>query len=267
MGTESLFSTSELTASFASLFDTMLRLHCSHIAAARPRGPRRVAERTRRRSVAVGASTSTAQPGQYGYPGFADECEENFPDKGVANVEEAVCLMKDLGYTWVDVRSTPERDEGFVPTSVHIALIDGKRIWNSELNDRELIQKPNREFLAEVEKRTKGDKDFKLLLGCSDGRDRAIQALELLDDAGYTNIVGVKGGYNVFLKVFDNKFHRRIYDHLVEAYGGDGRDTCGIHGTGAFNDRASRVDAIEIRPTKDSTEWLVYEEALEEVAA
>ena len=39
------------------------------------------------------------------------------------------------------------------------------------------------------------DKESKLLIVCSDGRQRAIQVLMLLDAEGYTNIVGLKGGY------------------------------------------------------------------------
>ena len=45
----------------------------------------------------------------------------------------------------------------------------------------------------------------KILVMCSDGRDRAIQALELLDMAGYVNLVGMKvkleGGTRVELRI------------------------------------------------------------------
>jgi hypothetical protein len=43
-----------------------------------------------------------------------------------------------------------------------------------------------------VEKRFP-DRETKLVVGCSDGRTYSIDALELLDEAGYYNLVGLKG--------------------------------------------------------------------------
>jgi len=37
------------------------------------------------------------------------------------------------------------------------------------------------------------NKDTPLLVGCSDGTTYAIDALEMLDGAGYTTLVGLKG--------------------------------------------------------------------------
>ena len=70
------------------------------------------------------------------------------------------------------------------------------------------------------------------MIQCSDGRKRALAALMALDDAGYSNIVGLKGGFNAWSLKFDNKLNRRmpidgykvlagkpVYGYEMEAYG------------------------------------------------
>ena len=59
---------------------------------------------------------------------------------------------------------------------------------------QEVTQSANPKFLEQVKEKFP-DKESKLLIVCSDGRQRAIQVLMLLDAEGYTNIVGLKGGY------------------------------------------------------------------------
>lgn len=44
------------------------------------------------------------------------------------------------------------------------------------------------------------NKEAKLLVSCSNGRQYSIDALEALDEAGYTNIVGLRGGYNAWFR-------------------------------------------------------------------
>lgn len=44
----------------------------------------------------------------------------------------------------------------------------------------------------QVEKRFP-NKNAPLLIGCSDGTTYSIDALEILDEAGYTTLVGLKG--------------------------------------------------------------------------
>lgn len=40
------------------------------------------------------------------------------------------------------------------------------------------------------------DKDeARLLVACSNGKAYSLDALEMLDEAGYTNLVGLRGGY------------------------------------------------------------------------
>lgn len=52
------------------------------------------------------------------------------------------------------------------------------------------------------------DKEAKLLIGCSNGRAYSMDALEALDDAGYTNLAGLRGGYHAWFGVFDHKLNR-----------------------------------------------------------
>lgn len=47
-----------------------------------------------------------------------------------------------------------------------------------------------------------GPRGPKLVIMCSDGRQRSLQVLELLDGEGYVNIVGMKGGFNLWDDVF-----------------------------------------------------------------
>jgi hypothetical protein len=53
-------------------------------------------------------------------------------------------------------------------------------------------------------------------IGCSDGSTYSMDALVALDDAGYTNLVGLKGGYYRWTKTFDNNLRRRRGDGYTE---------------------------------------------------
>lgn len=46
--------------------------------------------------------------------------------------------------------------------------------------------------LLQVQKKIP-NKDTPIVVGCSNGTTYSIDALELLDEAGYTNLVGLKG--------------------------------------------------------------------------
>jgi rhodanese-related sulfurtransferase len=52
----------------------------------------------------------------------------------------------------------------------------------------------------QVEKRFPNKSAAKLLVACADGRQYSIDALEALDEAGYTNIVGLRGGYYAWFR-------------------------------------------------------------------
>lgn len=73
----------------------------------------------------------------------------------------------------------------------------------------------NPDFVSQVEKKFP-DKESKLLIGCADGKRYAMDALMALDEAGYTNIVGLRGGFFGWYKAFDNKGVRRKFGEYAE---------------------------------------------------
>ena len=105
------------------------------------------------------------------------------------------------GYDVLDVRSKAEIEYvGNFPTARKnkevgerflIPLINAKRKYDSEVGEKVYVQSKNESFKEKIEQ-TFPDKEAKIIITCSDSRDRAIQALELLDEWGYVNIVGLK---------------------------------------------------------------------------
>ena len=85
------------------------------------------------------------------------------------------------------------------------------------------------------------DKAAKLLIGCSNGRQYSMDALMELDDAGYINLAGLKGGFNAWNTVFDSKLNRRRTGEYAEQYTHDG-DSAGIHSSGAGFPRMDPAD-------------------------
>lgn len=212
-------------------------------------------------SRGVGTRTVVLSTNVYPDPEFIETTLNAFPEKGVAHVEEARALYSDGGYTYLDVRSEDEYDaDGKVPNAVNIPLINTKRKWNLDTMVLEVEQSANPEFLNQIKAKFP-DKDTPLLISCSDGTQRCIQALILLDGEGYTNIVGLKGGFIKWFETFDSKLIRRKHVHYETVYQADG-DAMGIHSTGAG---FSRVDSMDPNLAKfDQTEWLNWKE---EVAA
>jgi len=105
---------------------------------------------------------------------------------GVQHVspKEAYDLMVNEGYTYVDVRSVPEFTDGHAAQAVNIPLLhyDEDTGW----------MVPNDDFLAVVEGNF--PKDVKLVVGCQVGQ-RSAQAAEILQQAGYTSVYNVRGGF------------------------------------------------------------------------
>jgi len=183
-----------------------------------------------------------AQYREWPDPELIKEVAESFPEKAIASVEEARCLISNLGYTWVDVRPALECEEvGKCPLAVNIPLVNSKRVWNSEERKKVLVKEDNDKFLQMIQKRFP-KKDAKLLIGCSDGTAYCLDALEELDAEGYENIVGLKGGYYAWFRRFDNKLKRRRGDGYTEDFTHDG-DGCGIHGTGAGFERMDKIES------------------------
>lgn len=179
---------------------------------------------------------------EWPYPEFIAEVKAAFPDKAIATVEEARVLFSEDGYAYLDVRPALELEEvGKVKDSVNIPLYNSVRKYNSETRQKEVVKTENEKFKEQIEKRFP-DKGAKIIVACSDGRAYSMDALEALDEMGYTNLVGLKGGYYAWFRVFDNKLNRRrVQGEYSETYTHDG-DSCGIHSSGAGFDK---VDAIE----------------------
>lgn len=142
------------------------------------------------------------------FPQFIEQTLARFPDAGVCDVEEARVLEEEGGYQFLDVRSATEYEYKITP-SIHVPLIKAVFRFDSVLKRKVPQQTPNVDFVAEVERKVP-DKATKLIVMCSDGRTRTLSALQALDEAGYTHIVGMRGGYNGFSRVFDGKFWRRV---------------------------------------------------------
>lgn len=117
--------------------------------------------------------------------------------------------MERGGYTLLDVRPALELDVvGRVRGCVNIPVEDAQWVYNAVSRAKEVQRSANAEFLEQVQRRFP-DLETPLVVGCSDGRAYAIEALEALEEAGYTRLVGLKGGFRAWLAVFDSKGRRR----------------------------------------------------------
>ena len=88
------------------------------------------------------------------------------------------------GYTYVDVRSIPEFEQGHPAGAVNVPLIHG------DVHTGQMMA--NREFLDVM--RANFPSDAKLLIGCQIGA-RSVQAAETLLLAGFDRVVNVLGGF------------------------------------------------------------------------
>ena len=101
-----------------------------------------------------------------------------------ADVQTAHKLQSDAGYTYIDVRSIPEFENGH-PTGAHnVPLLN--------LDSRTGQKQPNEDFLAVVQ--ANYATDSKLLVGCQMG-GRSTQAGQILIAAGYQDVTNVVGGF------------------------------------------------------------------------
>ena len=96
---------------------------------------------------------------------------------------EAHQLMKDEGYVYLDVRSVPEFAAGHPTGAYNIPLLD--------MGPGGMT--PNPDFLAVVEKAF--PRDARLVVGCKAG-GRSAKAAALLTQAGFTNLVDQRAGYD-----------------------------------------------------------------------
>jgi rhodanese-related sulfurtransferase len=96
--------------------------------------------------------------------------------------EEAAKLLAE-GYTYVDVRSIPEYEQGHPQGAKNVPFMHfdaGRMVLNPE-------------FMQVMEKLF--PKDSKLVIGCKSG-GRSLQAATLLERIGYKNLVDMRGGFD-----------------------------------------------------------------------
>jgi rhodanese-related sulfurtransferase len=180
----------------------------------------------------------------YPDPDYIAEVLESFPDKMIANPEEARILFTEGAYKYLDVRPELELDAtGKVKGCINVPVFLSKWKFDPEQN-KKVVEKlgPNENFIQQVKKKIP-NLETPIIVGCSDGKTYSLDALGELDEAGYTCLVGLKGGFYAWYKVWDANLRRRRGDGYVEDYGGQGETSCGIHGTGAGFDRVDKVES------------------------
>jgi rhodanese-related sulfurtransferase len=97
--------------------------------------------------------------------------------------EEAKELMDSGGdYIYLDVRTVQEFDGGHVPGAKNVPLLE-PAMGRMQMNPH---------FLEIIE--ANFDKDQKMIVGCQKG-GRSMKAAELLQEAGFKNVVDMRGGF------------------------------------------------------------------------
>ena len=99
-------------------------------------------------------------------------------------VQEAHDLQATDGYTYVDVRSVPEYENGH-PEGAHNVPLLHRDSQTGQMT-------PNPDFLAVMQ--ANYGSDAKLLIGCQVG-GRSFRAAQILSAAGYDTVINVKGGF------------------------------------------------------------------------
>jgi len=96
--------------------------------------------------------------------------------------KDAKRLLDTEGYTYVDVRSSPEYEQGHPTGALNVPL----------MHKGPGGMTPNAEFFQVIEKLF--PKDQKLVVGCQGG-GRSMRAAQALLQAGYTNVVDQRAGF------------------------------------------------------------------------
>ena len=213
---------------------------------------------------------------QYGDAQFDALTRQAF-DSGeafVADAEEARVLWDD-GWDFLDVRCKPEVEffgsipnppKGTIGGHNEVVVVSGPEKvrsvplvtcssyrYSSEVNAKVFNDpKVDAEWLKKVEKEFPDKKGAKIVVVCSDGRQRAIAALELLESAGYERLVLLKGGHTLYNRGWDGRLKRRLpHGEFKSDYRKPGDVQQFSRG-----DRAGNAnDAIEFGPWVDAFDW------------
>ena len=100
------------------------------------------------------------------------------------DVRQAHALQSDEGHTYIDVRSTPEYDQGHPAGAHNVPLL------HLDPATRQML--PNPDFVRVM--RASHAPDARLLIGCQMG-GRSSRAADILAAAGYTDVSNVLGGF------------------------------------------------------------------------
>jgi len=235
-----------------------------------PSSPSRSARGRHRR-----ATTPRAIP-QYGDPVFDAVTREAFDagDAFVADAEEARVLW-DCGWDFLDVRddaeaaffgSIPNPPPGTIGGHNEVVVVSGRekvrRVplvrakgyrYDSSVNAKVFVDPAvDDDFVAEVEKEFPDKKKASIVVVCSDGRQRAVAALEMLEEAGYERLVLLQGGFNLYNRGWDGRLKRRIpHGEFVSDYYKPGDVQQFSRGDKAGNAN----DAIAFGPWVDPFDW------------
>lgn len=95
---------------------------------------------------------------------------------------EAATLLQE-GWSYLDVRSIPEFEQGHPPGAANVPLL---HFQNGRMA-------PNGDFQRVVE--ANFPKDAKIVVGCKAG-GRSLQAATMMEAAGYTSVVDMRGGFH-----------------------------------------------------------------------
>jgi rhodanese-related sulfurtransferase len=96
--------------------------------------------------------------------------------------EEALDLVRDHGYLYLDVRSVPEFDQGHPEGAYNVPIVHMGPAGGQ----------PNAEFLAVVERRF--PRDAGIVVGCRTS-NRSEHAAALMERAGYTRLAVQRAGF------------------------------------------------------------------------
>lgn len=231
--------------------------------------------RSHRRARAARPVARPAVP-QYGDATFDAVVREVFDagDEFVADSEQARVLW-DGGWDFLDVRCDVEREffgecpnppKGTVGGVGEVVVVSGSekvRVvplvtatayrYDSTAKAKVFLgQAMNPSFVGDVERYFPDKKQSKIIVVCSDGRLRAVKALEALEDAGYERLVLLRGGFNLWNRGWTSKLSRRIpHGEFISDYRKPGDVQQFSRGSSASN----AGDAIEFGPWVDPNDW------------
>ena len=225
---------------------------------------------------ALPATERIAMVPEYGDPNF-DKGVIGMFDSGeefVADVEQARVLW-DHGWDVLDVRDEHEIDffgdfpnppQGTIGGCFETIVVSGPhkvRVipmvtstgyrFDSAAGGKVFANKTRNAGFKEAIAAAFPNKDeAKIMVSCSDGRQRAVAALEVLEEMGYKNLVLLQGGFNLYNRHWTKKLGRRLPNGTLRVNNMAPGD---VQVYGHMPDTNSVNDGIDFGPWKDETDW------------